>query len=133
MISGSVTLRHYRGWKVVYFVAADSEDTDDILDVLERVGCSHDRLRRVEKMLMRKSCDTGFTFTNKNDRISVITCSKTTNIFELINTFAHEVDHVEKHIAKALEFDPYSERASYLVGELVRDIFIDLTEKLFCK
>lgn len=133
MISGSVTLHHYRGWKVVYCIAADITDTDDILDVLESVGCSRIRLIKAETMMMRKSCDKGFTFTNKKKRISVITCLKTTNIFELINTFAHEVDHVEKHISKALGFDPYSERASYLVGELVRDIFIDLTEKLFCR
>lgn len=133
MIRGSVTLHHYRGWKVVYCIAADITDTDDILDVLESVGCSRKRLMKAETMMTRQSCDKGFTYTNKKKRISVITCLKTTNIFELINTFAHEVDHVEKHISKALEFDPYSERASYLVGELVRDIFIDLTEKLFCR
>lgn len=133
MIRGSVTLHHYRGWKVVYCIAADITDTDDILDVLESVGCSRKRLMKAETMMTRQSCDKGFTYTNKKKRISVITCLKTTNIFELINTFAQEVDHVEKHISKALEFDPYSERASYLVGELVRDIFIDLTEKLFCR
>lgn len=133
MMSGSVTLRRYGGWKVVYYVAADRTDADEIMRALERVGCPAERLEKAERMLRGRSCDTGLTYSNKKRRFSCITISQTRNFSELINTFVHELDHVAKHITLAMSIDPYSERASYLIGELARDIFVDLISKLFCK
>lgn len=132
-MSGSVTLRRYGGWKVVYYVAADRTDADEIMRALERVGCPAERLEKAERMLRGRSCDTGLTYSNKKRRFSCITISQTRNFSELINTFVHELDHVAKHITLAMSIDPFSERASYLIGELARDIFVELTSKLFCK
>lgn len=133
MMSGSVTLRRYGGWKVVYYVAADRTDADEIMRALERVGCPAERLEKAERMLRGRSCDTGLTYSNKKRRFSCITISQTRNFSELINTFVHELDHVAKHITLAMSIDPFSERASYLIGELARDIFVELISKLFCK
>lgn len=133
MMSGSVTLRRYGGWKVVYYVAADRTDADEIMRALERVGCPAERLEKAERMLRGRSCDTGFTYSDKKRRFSCITISQTRNFSELINTFVHELDHVAKHVTLAMSIDPFSERASYLIGELARDIFVELTSKLFCK
>lgn len=55
-----------------------------------------------------------------------------TDIWEFFNSFAHEVDHIEKHIAKTLNFSPYSESASYLVGEIIRNMFYNITRKMLC-
>lgn len=133
MMSGSVTLRRYGGWKVVYYVAADRTDADEIMRALERVGCPAESLEKAELMLRGRSCDTGLTYSNKKRRFSCITISQTRNFSELINTFVHELDHVAKHITLAMSIDPFSERASYLIGELARDIFVELISKLFCK
>lgn len=133
MMSGSVTLRRYGGWKVVYYVAADRTDADEIMRALERVGCPAERLEKAERMLRGRSCDTGLTYSNKKKRFSCITISQTRNFSELINTFVHELDHVAKHITLAMSIDPFSERASYLIGELARDVFVDLTSNLFCQ
>lgn len=133
MMSGSVTLRRYGGWKVVYYVAADRTDADEIMRALERVGCPAERLEKAERMLRGRSCDTGLTYSNKKRRFSCITISQTRNFSELINTFVHELDHVAKHITLAMSIDPFSERASYLIGELARDIFVELTSNFFCK
>lgn len=134
MITGKVTLRRY-GWRVVYFMAADRDDADEILDVLERVGCPAKLLKKAELMLRGRSCDTGFTYSDKKRRFSCITISQTKDFSELINTFVHELDHVAKHVTLAMEMeiDPFSERASYLIGELARDVFVNLTSKLFCR
>lgn len=51
---------------------------------------------------------------------------------DYFNSFAHEVDHIEKHIAKTLNFSPYSESASYLVGEIIRNMFYNITRKMLC-
>lgn len=132
MITGKVTLRRY-GWRVVYFMAADRTDADEIMRALERVGCPAERLEKAERMLRGRSCDTGLTYSNKKRRFSCITISQTRNFSELINTFVHELDHVAKHVTLAMSIDPFSERASYLIGEIARDIFVELTSKLFCK
>lgn len=114
-------------------MAADRTDADEIMRALERVGCPAERLEKAERMLRGRSCDTGLTYSNKKRRFSCITISQTRNFSELINTFVHELDHVAKHITLAMSIDPFSERASYLIGELARDIFVELTSKLFCK
>ena len=79
------------------------------------------------------NCTISPAYSNKHKRQSVIVVSKTTDIWEFFNSFAHEVDHIEKHIAKTLGFSPYSESASYLVGELVRNMFYNIFKKYYAR
>lgn len=133
MIAGSIILRDFDDWKVYYFLAVDSDDAYMVLDKMEDVGCGDKVLNKAEKMLTGECCNVGFSWTSRRLKKSLITCSKTQTFKELINTFAHEVDHVEKHIAKALGFEAYSERASRLVGEMVAEIARSVINKLLCE
>ena len=83
-------------------------------------------MRKAERLLSSNQRNIGLAYSNKGTKKSVIVVSETTNVWEFFNSFAHEVDHLEKHIAKALDFSPYSESASYLVGELVRNMFYNI-------
>lgn len=130
MISGDICLRNYGNWRVAYFIMTDSYDAEEILLKLYRLGCSRKFLCKAESLLNSGRYNIGLTYSNPNKRRSVIVISKTTTIWEFFNSYAHEVDHLEKHISKALGFSPYSEDASYLVGEVIRGMFQDVTLKM---
>lgn len=132
MITGKFHLKNYANWRIEYFIMTDASDAEDILDALYDLGCSRRFMRRAEKLLYSGFCNNGLAYTKYKRRSSVIVISKTTNIWEFFNSFAHEIDHIEKHIAKALNFSPYSEDASYLVGEIIRGMFYNIFQKMLC-
>lgn len=123
MISGRFKLRGYGNWCVTYHLLTEVEDTEDILNSLRRTCCSLKFLRKAGRLLSSGSKDIGLTYSNRSKRRSVLVVSSATSSGELLNTFAHEIDHLEKHITRAFGLDPYGESASYLVGEIVRNIY----------
>lgn len=133
MITGEVILDNYQGWRVRYYLATDSRDAGRITADLKSCGCSDKTLRKAKRLLSSDRCNKGLTVSKRKSRKTFIIASKSTSVYEFINTFVHELDHIEKHIAKALNFDPYSERASYLVGELTREIVTNAINKLLCR
>lgn len=103
-----------------------------IADELYSLRCSKRFLNRAKEILYSNRRNIGIAYSNPKYKRSAIVVSKTTNIWEFFNSFAHEVDHIEKHIAKTLNFSPYSESASYLVGEIIRNMFYNITRKMLC-
>lgn len=126
MISGEFYLENYANWHVAYFMLTDIEDAEEIIDELHELKCSLRFIRKAEKLLYSGNRNIGITYSNSNYERTVIVVSKTTDIFEFLNSFSHEIDHVEKHISKALRFSPYSEDASYLVGEIIFEMAHDV-------
>lgn len=133
MIAGEFRLRNYSNWRVLYFIITDADDADVILDELDQLRCGRKFMRKAEKLLCSGARNVGLTYTKSWLRTSIFVVSKTTNVWEFFNSFAHEVDHVEKHIAKALGFNPYSEKASYLVGEFIREIFYNIFKNHYAR
>lgn len=130
MIAGKFRLKNYANWRISYFMVTDAADAYIIMNKLRYIGCSKKFMSRAEELLYSDRCNTGLAYSNKRNRQSVIVVSKTTNAWEFLNSFAHEIDHIEKHIAKALNFSPYSEDASYLVGEIIRGMFYNIFRRL---
>ena len=133
MITGSLTLTNYSNWKVRYFILAHPKGADTILQALFQTRCSSKFMRRAERLLRSNRLNKGLTYSRPFRRETIVVISKATDIGEFFNTFAHEIDHIEKHVAKALGFSPYSERASYLVGEIVREMIYTLIKKYYVR
>lgn len=129
MIAGRIKLKNYADWKIYYYIQTDSDDTEEIIHQLARIGCSRRFLRRAENLLDAGRFNIGLTYSNPERGESVLVISKTTDIWEYFNSLAHETDHLEKHISDAIGFSPYSEDASYLVGEFIRGMFTDISRK----
>lgn len=123
MIAGNFRLKNYADWQIYYFLASDIDDAYIIMRRLSRINCSKKFMGKASKLLLSGRLNTGLAYSNRHDRKSVIVISEATDIWEFFNSFAHEIDHIEKHIAKALGFSPYSEDASYLVGEIIKNMF----------
>ncbi len=129
MIEGRFYLKNYSGWGVSYFLLTSAKDMPVILNRLNTLKCNNLFKRRAKKLLSSGLFNTGLAYSNKKLRRSILVVSEATSVWEFLNSFAHEIDHLEKHIAKALNFSPYSETASYLVGEIIMNMF----KKIVCK
>lgn len=132
MIAGKFYLKNYDNWQIKYFMMADANDAEAIMKKLHHLCNNIKFINRAEKLLCSGSLNTGLAYSNKRKRISIIVISNVTDVWEFFNSFAHEIDHVEKHIAKTLGFSPYSEDASYLVGEIIKNMFHDIFKKIIC-
>lgn len=122
MISGKIRLRNYSDWQITYYIFTKKENASVILDSLYGLGCNNKFLQKAAGLLESGKRNIGITYSNSRSKRTVFVISETTSLEEFFNSLAHEVDHVEKHIAKALDFSPYSEQASYLVGEILQKI-----------
>lgn len=131
MIAGRFYLKNYADWQISYFMVTDSADAHIILNKLQAIQCSRKFMSRAKKLLYSDRLNKGLAYSNTHKRQSVIVVSETTSIWEFFNSFAHEVDHIEKHIAKALDFSPYSENASYLVGEIIKNMFYSIFKNYY--
>lgn len=133
MMAGRFYLKNYANWQISYFLLTDKNDTKRILKALDRLHCGPIFRYRAKKLLLSDKPNIGLAYSNKRRRESIIVVSETTNVWEFFNSFAHEIDHIEKHIAKTLGFSPYSETASYSVGEIVMNIFYKIFKNVICK
>ncbi len=129
MIAGRIKLANYSNWIVHYYMLTDYEDAPNILNKLKQLNCSLKFLKQARSLLLSGCKNKGLTYSRPLRKETVVVVSRSTDIGEFFNTFAHEIDHVEKHVAKALKFSPYSEKASYLVGEITREMIYTLIRK----
>ena len=109
-------------WYIECFVTTDDSKLEEILFKLENIGCSKSTIRRARQILSEQY-DSGFAYSNLNERKSIMVINKSTSMEEFVNTYNHEKYHIEMHICEALGFDPYGEVAADLSGCLAQRLF----------
>ena len=67
--------------------------------------------------------DSGFTYTNFNNKLSIVGIGKTTSKKEFINTIVHEAKHVQSHICHYYNVKEDGEDAAYLIGYIVMKMY----------
>lgn len=65
----------------------------------------------------------GYTYTNLNNKESLILIGLQDDDSQLINTIAHEARHLQQHIANTEKLDENSESVCYLIGYIVQQIY----------
>jgi hypothetical protein len=119
-------------WNVKAFYVVDSIPIDYILDELSRIGCSEADLDQAELLLNNNSKDKGLTYSNLEERESVIVIGETSSPEEFQHTFDHEKIHLAMHIGKYFKINPYSEELAYLVGDIGSAMF-PIAKKFLCE
>ena len=102
-------------WCIECFITTDNSQLEEIIFKLENIGCSKATIRRARQILSEQY-DSGFAYSNLNERTSIMVINKSTSMEEFVNTYNHEKNHIEMHICEALGFDPYGEVAADLSG-----------------
>lgn len=109
-------------WHIsIYYTVSDSEICE-ILEWLKKVHCSEETYDNISLNLHRAWLDTGFAYSNYEQKESILVIHKASSIGEFINTFEHERHHLEVHIQEALGINPYSEEAAHFSGDLAQQI-----------
>lgn len=117
-----------QGWHVIIYYNVSIQDFSEIVDVLRAEGCPEETIVNTASVLRRRN--TGFTFTNFEDKVSIVCISKATNASQFLNTVIHEAKHVQSHICYYYGIDEDSEEAAYLIGYMVSRMYKTLAKIL---
>ena len=131
MIVQDIYLPEYE-WhcKIFYFVT--TYWVDDILNELNRIGCSRNKYRKAKQNLESGELNTGLTFSNSMNGESVMVIAKTSSPDEFANSYDHEKGHLAKHIALAYDIDPYGEEYQYMSGDIAKKMF-PVAKRFMCE
>lgn len=110
-------------WEVEFYFAADGEyDTEELLDRLYDFGATASQMRGAMRLMDSSEMNTGFTFSNPNERLAIVAIGPTTSNSEFLNTLVHEVHHLAVAIAESLGVDLRDEGPAYLSGDLAYEL-----------
>lgn len=121
MICKQLQIEQY-DWLVFCFFAVDRYYTEKICDLLQQIGIDEQTLQDAYLHLQRADLDTGFTFSNKIERVSVMVVGLTSNKAEFLNSFTHELRHLVDDIASASDVALSGERVAYLTGDIAMSL-----------
>lgn len=110
-------------WHVIVWYAVDCYNADEILDDLIRTGCKGQNLAEAKRNLWSCQYDNGITFTNDENRSSVIVIGLSESPAQYHNTITHERGHLTAHIAKILNLDPFGEKIRHVEGEIAQKMW----------
>ena len=105
-------------WNVTAFFDVSAEDEDEIVKELQFIRCPGTTVERVEGNLRRGRLDTGFTYSNRLMRESVMVVGRASSPREFLNSYVHELRHLVDDIAVTSFIPMRGEGVGYLCGEL---------------
>lgn len=117
-------------WNVCMYFALDTYYVEDIMQSLCDIGCDSQRAKQAYENMMADKKNTGFTYSNYRNRESAMVVSKTTSASEMFNTTIHELVHLASHIAHACDYEPTGETIAYIIGDLAKEIYPDISHLL---
>lgn len=76
--------------------------------------------------------DTGLTYSNYSTHETVMVIGINSSAEEFMNSFCHERKHLEMHIAKAFDLNPWGEEVAYLSGKIGQKMY-RVAKKFLCE
>lgn len=117
MIERKVYIERY-DWTLCAYYAVTDYHTEHILTDLQRIDCPEELQQRVEGNLRRKTMDSGFTYSNKRLRETVMVIGLHSSPPEFLNSFEHELRHLIDDICSATGIRHEGEEVAYLTGDI---------------
>ena len=105
MLRQRIYIRKY-DWLVYVFYDTDSTDADEILSLLRHIGCKGKNLSDSGESMRNGLDNTGLTFSNNRLRESVMVIGRASSLSEFLDTWQHELTHLQRHICKTYGIDP---------------------------
>lgn len=123
MIRQKITLPDYDNWTIYAYYATTRYAVDEIMERLWEIGMDADNARQAFENLSMGNLNTGLCYSNYSMRKSVLVIALTSSPAEFINSWHHELEHLESHIGKVFNLDPTGEDIAYLSGELAMEMY----------
>lgn len=116
------------GWNILVYYNVGVSDFAEVADALIQLDCPESDLTNAFSVLKRKN--TGFTFTNTERMMSIVCIGKSTNSSQFVSTVVHEAKHVQSHICSYYDIREGSEEAAYLIGYIVKRMYMMIIKLL---
>lgn len=130
MIIQKIFLKKYN-WRVVVLYNATEYDTYKIKKMLSEICNNEDTIENSVRYIKKGEYNTGFIYSNYIDKASLIVIGKADSKRQLINTIAHEANHLQSHIATVFNLDEKGEEVCYLIGYIMETMF-KVFSKIIC-
>ena len=118
-------------WGVLFCCCYKRSDKDRMRGIMESFGL--DEYHVIEAMSVLSHRNTGMTISRGDVTMSVMFVSPATSHEQLMDTVAHEIDHVQYAICRHYDVERGSEDAAWLQGYLMRRITCILERKEECE
>lgn len=131
MIIQLIYLEKY-DWLIKVFYNTTPDDSEVILKELDDIDCEPEAFYKAAEILESGVWNTGFTYTDTDKHVTFVTINETDSAKEFLNTLAHEVTHIAMHIGEFYKLDYHSEDISYLVGNIICEMY-DSAKEFLCE
>lgn len=130
MIKARVYLKEY-DWTIYAHFAVDKTNIEEIFDKLIQYGSSYHQAQDACAVIEEDKPNYGITYSNHILKTTILVISKSTSAKEFIDTFVHEVSHIQRHIIKTYHLDSDSEQVCYMIGTIAKRLYTKCS-RLFC-
>ena len=114
------------GWNLrIFYCPKTTSQRSIVLQRLFDAGCTGKNYRRAMALLNSGALNTGLTYTNKDERETIIVVGCSSDIAEFVNTLTHEINHFIEHVMEALNIESGTEDEAYFTGELFELLYRD--------
>lgn len=117
MIERKINIHRY-DWMLNIYYAVTQYHAVHIMNDLMRIYCPEKIMKRVYSNLRRKTMDTGFTYSNKRMRETVMVIGLHSSPAEFLNSLEHEMRHLIDDICSASGINSSGEEVAYLTGDI---------------
>ena len=114
------------GWSLrIFYCPKTTSQRSIVLQRLFDAGCTGKNYRRAMALLNSGALNIGLTYTNKDERKTIIVVGCSSDIAEFVNTLTHEINHFIEHVMEALNIESGTEDEAYFTGELFELLYRD--------
>ena len=114
------------GWNLrIFYCPKTSSQRATVLKCLYNAGCTGKNYRCAMSLLNSGAWNIGLTYTNKDDRETIIVIGCSSDVAEFVNTLTHEINHFIEHVMEALHIQSGTEDEAYFTGELYELLYRD--------
>ena len=131
MIRADIYIAKY-DWVVHCYFAVTCYWKKEILNTLFLMGCSYKQIDAADEILECGCINSGLTFSNMNERESIIVTKIAESPAEFLDSLVHELEHLTVHIAMEEGISFKGEEICYLIGDLARSLY-PYCKRLLCK
>ena len=125
MIQQNVKIREI-GWNLrIFYCPKTASQCSIVLQRLFNAGCTGKNYRRAMALLNSGAWNVGLTYTNKENRETIIVVGCSSDIAEFVNTLTHEINHFIEHVMEALHIESGTEDEAYFTGEFFELLYRD--------
>lgn len=119
-------------WQATIFYAVSCYHTDIIMEALTSVEAPEKIMNRVYENLTKCSMDTGFTYSAKSQRATIMVIGLHSSPAQFLNSLEHELRHLIDDIADYHDLDMGGEEVAYLTGD-INEMIVEDIQHFICQ